>query len=62
MEEKEYKALMKQEKEKQKEVQSSKEAAKKYLIELEFLTPKGNLKKRFRDMGLCMQSSVREFS
>jgi len=57
MEPKEYDALMKQIKEKQKEVQNSKEAAKKYLIELGLLTPKGNLKKRFKDMGLCIQQN-----
>ena len=57
MEEKEYKALMKQIKKEQEEIKNSKEAAKKFLIELGILTPKGNLKKRFKDLGLCIQQS-----
>ena len=51
MSEKQLKELMKQIKQQQKEVQNSKEAAKKYLIELGVLTPKGNLKKAFKALG-----------
>ncbi len=57
MEQKEYSALMKQIKKEQEEVKNSKEAAKKHLVELGILTPKGNLRKKYKDFGLCIQPS-----
>ena len=47
MEEKEYKALMKQIKQEQEEIKNSKEAAKKFLIELGIMTPDGKMKREF---------------
>ena len=55
MEQKELRELIKKARKEQKEVKNSKEAAKKYLIELGLLTPKGNLKKRFKDLGVTME-------
>ncbi len=57
MEKKEYDDLMKQIKQEQEEIRNSKEAAKNFLIEIGLLTPKGNLKKKFKDMGLCIQQN-----
>jgi hypothetical protein len=48
MSDKELKELKREIKSEQKEVQSSKEAATKFLIELGVLTTKGNLKKAFK--------------
>jgi hypothetical protein len=47
MEQKEYDALRKQIKKEQEEIKSSKEAAKKFLIELGIMTPDGKMKKEF---------------
>ncbi len=57
MSEKELKELMKKIKQEQEEIKNSKEAAKKFLVELGILTPKGNLKKKYKDYGLCIQPS-----